>query len=312
MILNENRIIEKNAVEQKVILPGIDREIFIKRLDLIHPEISGNKWFKLKYNLKNAEENDYKTLLTFGGAYSNHIHATAAAGRLFGFKTIGVIRGEEHLPLNPTLSSASKNGMELFYLRRSIYRKKTEKIFLDYLKNVFGEIYIIPEGGTNKLAVKGTVEIIEGLENDYEYICAPVGTGGTSAGIIAGLSGRKNFLGFSVLKGGGFLLKVIEDLILSFNGKTYNNWSLNLDYHCGGYAKINYALIDFIREFENLNGIKLDPIYTGKMLFGITGLIKKGKLGSDKILALHTGGLQGIEGMKPKISKLINKHNSGD
>ncbi len=287
-------------------------KLSIKRLDQVHPEISGNKWFKLKYNLKYAEENGYDTLLTFGGAYSNHIHATAAAGKIFGFKTIGIIRGEEHLPLNPTLSFARENGMRLFYLRRSLYRKKMENIFLDHLKNHFGEVYIIPEGGTNRLAVKGTSEIINGLENDYDYICAPVGTGGTSAGIIAGLAGSKNFLGFSVLKGGDFLLQTIKHLILSFNGKTYSNWNLNLDYHFGGYAKLNYELINFINKFEDLNGIKLDPIYTGKMLFGINELIKTGKPGFNKILALHTGGLQGVEGMKPKISKIINKHNSGE
>ena len=308
----ENKITEENAVEQKVSLPGTDAEIYLKRLDLVHPEISGNKWFKLKYNLEAAREKNYNTILTFGGAYSNHIHATAAAGKIFGFQTIGIVRGEENLPLNPTLSFAKEKGMRIFYLSRSLYRNKKEKFFKDYLRDYFGDVCIIPEGGSNKLAVKGTSEIVESFERGYDLICAPVGTGGTSAGIIIGLNGDAKYLGFSVLKGGGFLFEEAGNLIFKYNQKTYSNWNINLDYHFGGYAKIDYKLIKFMREFKTLNGVELDPIYTGKMLFGIADLINKGKLGFKKILALHTGGLQGVEGMKPKITKIINKNESGE
>lgn len=305
--VNPSLIKEENAVEQEIILPGVKRSgIFVKRFDLVHLEISGNKWFKLKYNLIRAEEKGYNTLLTFGGAYSNHIYSTAAAGKLFGFKTIGIIRGEEHSPLNPTLSFAKECGMELHYLNRSMYRYKAEEAFQDHLKKIFGDIYIIPEGGTNELAVKGTSEIVSSFDNNYDLICAPVGTGGTSAGIIAGLNGNKNYLGFAVLKSADFLLKDVYNLLIKFNGRTYSNWNINLDYHFGGYAKINYDLISFINEFENLNNIKLDPVYTGKMMFGVWDLIRKNKLNFDKILILHTGGLQGVEGMQPKISSLLN------
>ena len=287
-------------------------KLFIKREDLNHPELSGNKWHKLKYNLITAKENGYETLLTFGGAYSNHIYATAAAGKLFGFKTIGVIRGEEHLPLNTTLSFAVSMGMKIHYVNRKSYREKNSSEFIKNLREKFGKFYLVPEGGTNKLAVKGASEIISNIDIDFDYVCCACGTGGTLAGLVSGLNGRKKALGFSVLKGGGFLLNDVEKLIYESAGKKYNNWDINLDFHFGGYAKINSELIEFIQRFKKNTSIPIEPIYTGKLLFGVYNLILNHYFSNGSaILVIHTGGLQGLIGMKNKVLK-ISGANSGD
>lgn len=308
-----NTELENSAVISPIKLPGLEdyQNIFIKREDLIHPEISGNKWRKLKYNLLEAERLGKKTLLTFGGAFSNHIYAVAAAGEEYGFRTIGIIRGEEYNPLNPTLQFAINCGMKLHYLNRSAYRNRNDKKFQEELLKEFNSAYLIPEGGSNSFAVKGCAEIINDINIDFDYICCACGTGGTLAGIVAGLNDNKKALGFSVLKNGGFLKEDVKNLIQNYNGKTYGNWDINLDYHFGGYAKINYELISFINGFEKINSIKLDPIYTGKLMFGISDLIKQGFFKKEeKIIAVHTGGLQGIEGMKNKIEKVLASHPS--
>jgi len=277
--------------------------LYIKRLDLTHPQISGNKWYKLKYNLINARKNNYNTLLTFGGAYSNHIYATAAAGKIFNFNTIGIIRGEKHSPLNPTLTSASKNGMTLHYIDRNSYRTKTNVEVIKSLYNKFGNFYLIPEGGSNKLAVKGCSEIINELDIPFNYICTACGTGGTLAGIISGLNDSQKALGFAVLKGAEFLFENVKDLL--YDGNNSNNWDINLDYHFGGYAKIKKDLILFINDFEKKHNIPIEPIYSGKMLFGLYDLIKKDYFPEDSvIIVLHNGGLQGLEGMRNKIDLL--------
>ncbi|MBU2491064.1 MAG: pyridoxal-phosphate dependent enzyme [Bacteroidetes bacterium] len=306
-----NSDLEKNAVVQRIELPGLAdyKNVFIKREDLIHPEISGNKWRKLKYNLLEAERLQKKTLLTFGGAYSNHIYSVAAAGKEYGFKTIGFIRGEAYNPLNPTLSFAEANGMELRYLNRADYKNINSINFQNDIIKQFNDAYLIPEGGSNSLAVKGCAEIINDIEIEFDYICCACGTGGTLAGITAGLKNTRNSIGFSILKGGGFLKEDVKNLIKNYNGKEFNNWDIILDYHFGGYAKINYELINFIGDFEKTNKIQLDPVYTGKMFFGIRDLIIKGYFKKhDKIIAVHTGGIQGIEGMKNKIKKILASH----
>jgi 1-aminocyclopropane-1-carboxylate deaminase len=242
-------------------------------------------------------------MLSFGGAYSNHIYALAAAGKLFKFKTVGVIRGELTLPLNPTLQFASDCGMQLQYLDREKYRGKNEEDFLDELRNVHGEFYHLPEGGSNKLGVIGCSEIIREIEMEYDYITTACGSGGTIAGIISGLKGERKVLGFSALKGVGILNEVVENLL---GDQLYSNWTINYDYHFGGYAKIKPELINFIRNFEVRNQVVLEPIYTGKMFFGLYDLIQKGffKPGT-RIVAIHTGGLQGLEGMKDKMTKML-------
>ena len=275
-----------------------DVQLVMKREDQIHPDISGNKYRKLKYNLEEAKKLGCKTLLTFGGAFSNHISATAAAGEKFGFNTIGVIRGEElihKIELNPTLEFAQHCGMHFKFVTRETYRKKTSRQFIEELTSEFGDFYLIPEGGTNTLAVKGCEDILTESDKDFDYICCAVGTGGTISGLINCSKPGQQILGFPALKG-----SFLKEDIGKFVHKT--NWKLMTDYHFGGYAKINEALISFINEFKNVHGIPLDPIYTGKLMFGLFDLLQKGFFPKgSKILAIHTGGLQGIEGMNKNL-----------
>ncbi len=278
---------------QEIITPLLKEHglrLLVKREDLNHPFVSGNKWWKLKYNLEESVRLGHDTLLTFGGAYSNHIFATAAAGKELGLKTIGIIRGEETLPLNPTLAFAESCGMKLHYISREAYRKKSEPDFVEQLHNQFGSFYLIPEGGTNELAVKGCQEWAQQLnEIEFDYLCLPVGTGGTMAGLIEGLDTSKKIIGFSSLKGGEFLV----DEIKKMTSPERNNWIINTDYHFGGYGKITSELKDFIEEMKTNHQLPLDVVYTGKMFFGILELITKNyfKEGST-ILLLHTGGMQ--------------------
>ncbi|MBC8266434.1 MAG: 1-aminocyclopropane-1-carboxylate deaminase/D-cysteine desulfhydrase [Flavobacteriales bacterium] len=269
--------------------------LFIKRIDKVHPFVSGNKWFKLKYNLLEAKKQNYKTLLTFGGAYSNHIAATAFAAHEKGFKSIGIIRGEEHFPLNSTLQFARENGMELHYVSRSEYREKSTPDFLEKLKTKFGSFYLIPEGGTNELAIQGTAEILE--ENDtQDYICCAVGTCGTISGIINASNPKQTVIGFPAIKGFDLLQKDIE------NWTVNKNWKLVNNYVCGGYAKIDKELIQFINSFNATQNIPLDVVYTGKMMLGILDLIGKDYFPKgSSILAIHTGGLQGNKGMSERL-----------
>ena len=281
-------------------------ELYIKREDLTDPYISGNKYRKLKYNLISAKEQGKQILLTFGGAYSNHIHAVAYAGYKFGFKTIGVIRGEEHLPLNPTLKDATYFGMSLYYLSRSEYRDKSSKRIIEQLKTKFGDFYLVPEGGSNALAVKGCTEILNKSEKSFDHICCACGTGGTIAGITVSMNGAKKVWGFPALKNGQFLKEIITKLTKEYNNLAYNNWNLILDYHFGGYAKYDSNLIDFINDFNQKHGIQLDPIYTGKMMYGLYDQIRNGLFRKEeKILAIHTGGLQGITGFNERYGPLI-------
>jgi 1-aminocyclopropane-1-carboxylate deaminase len=263
--------------------------VLIKREDMNHPSVSGNKWWKLKYNLEEVKKLGKETLLTFGGAYSNHIYGTAAAAHELGWKSFGIIRGEETLPLNQTLAFAKRRGMQLEYVSRADYRKKHEPEFLKKLRDQFGDFYLIPEGGTNELAVKGVAEFAKSLGNDFDYLCCSVGTGGTLAGVIEGLAQSKKVIGFSSLKGGEFL----EEEIRKYTDKN-GNWDLIHDYHFGGYGKTTSALIQFIEQIEMQFDLPLDPIYTSKMMFGILDLLKKRYFRSGSvILAIHTGGQQG-------------------
>jgi 1-aminocyclopropane-1-carboxylate deaminase/D-cysteine desulfhydrase-like pyridoxal-dependent ACC family enzyme len=271
-------------------LDGVGVKLSIKREDLNHPFLSGNKAHKLKYNLLEAERLGHHKLLTFGGAYSNHIRATAAAGHLFGFETIGIIRGEEHLPLNSTLSKAKEMDMELHYLDRTTYRQKHAPEVMEKLQGRHGDAYIIPEGGTNKLALKGCREWGEGLPTHHDWVVTPVGTGGSMAGLALGLAQDTKLLGIPVLKGANFLNREIAELI---GERDVCQWELSLDYHFGGYAKSSDELLAFIASFTAHHHIPLEFVYTGKMMFGIFDLIKKGffQRGAE-ILAIHTGGLR--------------------
>jgi 1-aminocyclopropane-1-carboxylate deaminase len=274
--------------------------VSVKREDLIHPFVSGNKFRKLKYNLLQAKEERQKTLLTFGGAFSNHIAAVAFAGKENGFKTIGIVRGDElrdKIADNPTLLFAQNCGMQLEFISREEYHLKTESSFLENLEKQFGDFYLIPEGGTNELAIKGCQEILTEEDSDFDYVCCSVGTGGTIAGIINSALPHQKVLGFPALKG-----DFLKDEICIFVQN--ENWELITDYHFGGYGKVNQELITFINEFYNENKILLDPIYTGKMVFGVIDKINKGYFpAQSKILLIHTGGIQGIKGMNMKLKK---------
>ena len=279
----------------------------IKREDLLHPLISGNKFRKLKYNLLEARKERHETLLTFGGAFSNHIVATAAAAKENGFKSIGVIRGGELHDRwydNPSLQLASEQGMQFYFVSREAYRRKHSDSFVDGLKQRFGEFYMLPEGGTNGLAIKGCEEILAEGDRDATVICCAVGTGGTISGLINASHPHQKVLGFPALKG-DFLRAEIKKNVKK------ENWGLVQDYHFGGYAKVNAELVGFVNSFKEAFHVPLDPVYTGKMLFGLFDLIKKGYFRPQThILAIHTGGLQGIEGMnnvlKSKNLPLLN------
>lgn len=284
-------------------------QVLIKRDDLLHPQdnlcFCGNKWRKLKYNLIQAKAAGYRQLLTFGGAYSNHIAAVASAGKLFDFSTVGIIRGEEHLPLNPTLLHAHEQGMHIHYMSRGEYRRKGEPEVLQRLEEQFGPAYVLPEGGTNASALQGVEELVAELRaqtiiDARTCVAVSCGTGGTMAGIILGMAGQGRVMGFPALKG-NFMENEVKQLLAS-EGVSWDNWSIHTDYHFGGYAKHKPELVQFMADFTKEYGIKLDPIYTSKLLYGVLDLIEQGafEVGS-KVVVVHTGGLQGIKGWEERF-----------
>ncbi|WP_338021195.1 1-aminocyclopropane-1-carboxylate deaminase/D-cysteine desulfhydrase [Aquiflexum gelatinilyticum] len=289
---------------QEIHLPLLEENgirLSIKRLDQVHNLVSGNKFYKLKYNLEEAQKSGFSTVLTFGGAFSNHIHATAAAARVEGFKSIGIIRGEETIPSNPTLSFAKSEGMQLDFINREDYRKKAEDSFIEKLKEKFGFFYLIPEGGTNSLAIKGTKEILGKEDAEFTHIGCSIGTGGTFAGLAESILSHQHLLGFSSLKG-DFIHSETNHLLEENLINPLGKYSIFDAYHFGGYGKSGAELLDFIKWFYSETQIPLDPIYTGKMMFGIIDLIRKDffEKGSH-ILAIHSGGLQGIAGFNQRL-----------
>jgi len=271
--------------------------LYIKREDLADTYLGGNKWRKLKYNLIAAREQHKTTLLTFGGAWSNHIAATAAAGKRFGFNTIGVIRGNAHDKLNPTLQFARDCGMHLEYADRVTYRNKTSAAFIKQLHQRYGDFYLLPEGGSNQLALKGCAEIVTDIETAFDVITVACGTGATLAGIVNALQPDQHAIGFAVLKGADFLNRDVGQMLTDSGMPSTQNWHIEYNYHFGGYARTSLELFAFIRKFRSDFGIELDAVYTGKMFFGLFDLINKGKFDrSTRIVAVHTGGLQGNAG----------------
>ncbi len=271
-------------------------EIILKREDLLHPTVSGNKFRKLKYNLMQAKQEGFNTLLTFGGAFSNHLTATAAGGKIMGFRTIGVLRGEER-KWNSSLQFCQDQGMTLYPISRVDYRQKHLPKMIARLKKKFGVFYTLPEGGTNSLAIKGCKEILTEKDAQFDVIACSVGTGGTLAGLIESKQPHQKIMGFSALRNENLKLEISK-------WTSKQNWTINYDYTFGGYAKVSLAIIEFINSFNKNFKIPLDPVYTGKLLFGIFDLIKNKQWSSGKkILIIHTGGLQGIDGMNQKLSK---------
>ncbi|TAG85945.1 MAG: pyridoxal-phosphate dependent enzyme [Bacteroidetes bacterium] len=269
-------------------------EVFLYRLETIHENLGGNKYFKLKYNLEEAKKQQKNTILTFGGAYSNHIFATASAGNIFDFKTIGIIRGEETLPLNPTLTHAKEQGMNIVYCDRTSFKTLKLPSSSEYWQQKMGEnIYFLPEGGANIWAVKGCAEIMNDCSIKPDFVCLPCGTGGTLAGVIVGNNDAK-IIGFPVLKGGDFIendcIALIKDYFSYFDiAQKKTNFELQTNYHFGGYAKTNVILKTFMTQFYEKYNIVLDEVYTAKCIFGVYDLAtKKYFPPKTKILIINT------------------------
>lgn len=269
---------------------GLGVRLYLKRDDLIHPELPGNKWRKLRLNLSTAREQGFTRLLTFGGAYSNHIRATAAAGQYFGFDTVGVIRGEPHRPLNDTLAAAVGQGMTLTYLDRETYRRAMSPAVLPGLLQRFGDCYVLPEGGTNSLAVEGCTLVPAEIDVPFDVIACACGTGGTLAGIAGNLRAGQQAIGFSALKGGSFLEDDVSRLQRETFGTTSNNWTIQTNFHFGGFAKQTAELDSFIKDFAIRHDLTLDRVYVAKMLFGLLTLTERGTFTpGTTLIAVITG-----------------------
>ncbi|MCB5980636.1 pyridoxal-phosphate dependent enzyme [Flavobacterium psychrophilum] len=292
------------SINQNIETQNSTITLTIKREDLLHPFVSGNKFRKLKYNILDAKNNNCKKLITFGGAFSNHIAAVAFACKEEGIKSVGIIRGDELLdkiPSNPTLLFAQNCGMKFEFVSREVYQNKMTESFISALNARHENYYLLPEGGTNELAVLGCKEILTSEDSHFDYICCAVGTGGTISGIINSANLNQKIIGFPALKG-----DFLKDEIRKFAKN--NNWELNNNYHFGGYGKVTDELIGFINQFYIDTNIPLDPIYTGKMVYGVMHLLANNYFpDGSKILMIHTGGLQGISGMNELLEKKRKK-----
>ncbi len=276
-------------------------EVSVLRLDLIHPQISGNKWFKLKYNLEEAKRQSLDTILTFGGAFSNHIHATAAACREFGFKSIGIIRGEKESETNSTLSEARNSGMQMHFVSREEYKQKESGEFTESLKNKFGKFYLIPEGGNNSFGEKGCEEILRS-ENNFDHVFCACGIGTTFKGIKKSLKPDQKLIGISVLKG-----MPLGSSSSSLLRMAVRDSEIISGYHFGGYAKHTNELLEFKNKFESENNIPLDYVYTSKLFYAVIDLVTKNKIPKkSKVLIIHSGGLQGNVGYEKRYFRIPN------
>ena len=286
----------KPSILTKITDPLLDQyeiELWIKRDDLLHPIISGNKWRKLKYSLDHALSSGADTIISMGGAYSNHLHALAYAGKALELQTIGLIRGEQPEMLTPTLSDMKNWGMELKFVSRSDYRLLRQYKGCHDLPGLKPRQHWLPEGGAQALALIGVEELVNEIDVGYDVICVPCGTGATLVGIIASAPNPVSVMGFAALKNAGFLQTDVEALL----PRPYSNWQIHHDYHFGGFAKTNAELMAFITAFEHKTGIPLEPVYTGKMMYALYDLIAKHVFKpGQRIIAVHTGGLQGKRG----------------
>ena len=292
-----------NSRIQKIDHPELTKreiQLYIKREDELHPVISGNKMRKLKYNLKAAKAQNKKTLLTFGGAFSNHLLATAAAAKEHNFKAVGVVRGDElaNQNLNPTLAKAVEYGMQLRFVSRDYYKNLTQQNAELPAQLNGSDVYVIPEGGANELAVQGCQEILTESDSDFNFIFCAAGTGTTMAGIAKSIKAHQKIIGVASLRDTG-LKRRIADL------SEQSEFELLDEYHLGGYAKINSDYIHFLNDFYRQTKVLLDPIYTGKMMYAIFDKVNFGNFDKEsQILAIHTGGLQGIQGMNQRLHRL--------
>ena len=273
---------------------GDEISLTIRRLDLIDTITGGNKWYKLYYNLERFKGGGFSELVTFGGAFSNHIAAVATACKQSGIPCTGIIRGEQESLTNITLSRAHGEGMKLIFVSRNDYRRKDDPEFLKQLLLDYNNSYMLPEGGSNLDAIKGCKEILSESDHHYTHIAVACGTGATASGLILSLKSHQHLIGFSVLKDKNNLENTISKNLNHFNsGPSASNWHIEHNFHFGGYAKTTAELLHFTKTFSMANGIPIEPVYTGKLFFGLEALIKSGYFPSrSKILAIHTGGLQ--------------------
>jgi 1-aminocyclopropane-1-carboxylate deaminase len=272
--------------------------VSIKRDDSIHPIISGNKWRKLKFNLEFAKKHNYAGVISFGGSFSNHIHALAYACQQQGLKSIGIIRGEKEYVNNFTLSMAQKWGMELQFVDRKTYRIREDQDYLAELQKLYPEYLIVPEGGSNTLALTGVGEIITELNQQCEFdtLLTPVGSGGTLAGLIKADVNQHKIIGIAVLKQDDYLAEHVNALL--DNSSNYSNWQIMSQFHCGGYAKFSKEDAQKILIFNQQTGFTFEPVYSGKMILALLALIEQQYFPKGhRIVILHTGGLQGIGGL---------------
>lgn len=266
-------------------------QLFVKRDDLLHPQISGNKWRKLKYNLQQITDNHSKHVLSFGGNYSNHLHALGWCCHTLGIKFTAIVRGYQQQPLTPMLKDLKSWGAELQFVDKQTYRQRAEPGYLAQLKLSYPQAVIVPEGGSNQLALKGVAEIYQELEQEYDYILCPVGSGGTIAGLLTA-SDKTQFIGIAVLKGESYL----EQLVTELNPKAIQqkNWQLLHQFHHGGYAKSTEELIKLCNDVSTNYHFDIEPVYSGKLFFATKQLLADGYFShKSRILLLHTGGLQG-------------------
>ena len=284
--------------------------LLVKREDLSHPKISGNKWHKLKYNLEYAQQQGLTAIASFGGIWSNHLHALAYAGKQLNIKTIGLVRGDLPQPLNAMLQDACNWGMELRSLGYSDYRRRYDNDFTAQLMASVVNGYLIPEGGANKLAIKGCVGLAQEIRQqrpDLDVLCAACGTGATLAGLISGIGSDVEVLGFSALKDNRALATDIESW-LPQGSDQLPHWRLIEDYHCGGFARLNRVLVAFMDDWQCHSDIPLEPLYTGKLFYGLFEMIGADQFApGTTIVALHSGGLQGLRGMEGRMAEYRGK-----
>lgn len=296
-IINEHKAIIQplNPIWYQPCVPQMD----MLRLDLIHPVISGNKWFKLKYNLEVALAKGYKSMLTFGGAYSNHLVATAAIAKEYGLSSIGIIRGN-YAKNNPTatMDECKSYGMQLVFVSWEDYAKKTDEAWLKELSAEFNNPYIIPEGGANDVGRKGAEDIAKMIPDTYTHVCLSAGTGTTLVGLRNALPAAQKVLGFVPMKEGRYIKEEIEPYL-----QVKENWQLFDEWNLGGFGKWNNKLLAFMNNFYRINNIPLDIIYTSKMMYGLDELLL-GRHFPDyaRILCIHTGGLQGNSSVQDFLS----------
>lgn len=286
------------SILTKIDAPLLERhnvKFWLKRDDLLHPIISGNKWRKLRYSLDEALSLGADTIISMGGTYSNHLHALAFVGKCLGLKTIGIIRGVRPVLLTPTLCDMENWGMELRFISRSDYRHYRNFKGYDGLPGIKPNQYWLPEGGGSNLALKGIAELVAEIDIPFDVLCVACGTGTTLAGLVSAVTEEQAVFGFAALKNASFLEADVRALIY----KEFHNWAIVHDYHFGGFAKLTPELKLFMASFEERTAIPLEPVYTGKMLYGVYDRLAKGYFKSgQRIIALHTGGLQGNRGYK--------------